>query len=132
VDESQWYRVEEYVRYVVRTWGGDPRVFLLDLYNEPANPWIFTESGTVVVPDVEKYEACALKLMEKVFEWARDEKPQQPLTVSAWHSEFLSFVWGGACLLACLLLSLKILFSCIAFPCRGPFLKLFLFLVPIF
>jgi len=70
---------------VVRTWGQDPRVFLLDLYNEPANPWVFTENGTVVIDQVEKYEACALKLMEKVFEWAREEKPRQPLTVSAWH-----------------------------------------------
>ena len=85
LDESQWYRVEEYIRYVVRTWGQDKRIFLLDLYNEPGNPWTFHPGGTKVIPEVEKFEKNALLLMEKVFQWARDEKPTQPLTVSAWH-----------------------------------------------
>lgn len=87
-DPSQWFRVEEYIRYVVRTWGQDPRVFLLDLYNEPGNPWVFSPEGTIVVDNVEHYEICALQLMERVFTWAREEKPRQPLTVSAWHSKY--------------------------------------------
>ena len=86
-DESQWHRVEQFVRYVMKTWGQDPRVILMDLYNEPGNPWIFTTQGTALVPDVLQYENSALKLMEHVFQWAREEKPKQPLTVSAWHSK---------------------------------------------
>jgi hypothetical protein len=73
------------MRYVVRTWGDDERILLLDLYNEPGNPWIFTLEGTYFVDDIEHYEECAYELMQKVFAWARDEKPTRPLTVSAWH-----------------------------------------------
>jgi len=89
MDPSQWFRVEEYIRYVVRQWGQDQRVFLWDLYNEPGNPWIFEPGGTKFLSDdpvvMAHYEHCACALMEKVFCWARDEHPRQPLTTSAWH-----------------------------------------------
>jgi len=85
LDPSQWYRVEEYVRYAVRTWGQDPRVLLWDLYNEPGNPWIFKTTGTELCENTEQFEKNALLLMEKVFQWARQENPNQPLSTSAWH-----------------------------------------------
>lgn len=96
LDESQWFRVEKYIRWAVKTWGKDPRVFLLDLYNEPGNPWVFTSSGTTVIAEVEKFEKNAAKLMEKCFAWAREEKPRQPLTVSAWHMPDPFFVGAEA------------------------------------
>jgi hypothetical protein len=77
--------VEEYVRYVVRTWGQDRRILLWDLYNEPGNPWIFRTHGTELCENTEEFEQNALLLMEKVFQWAREENPSQPLTTSAWH-----------------------------------------------
>jgi hypothetical protein len=85
LDPSQWYRVEEYVRYMVRTWGQDRRILLWDLYNEPGNPWIFRTTGTELCENTEQFEMNALLLMEKVFHWAREENPSQPLTTSAWH-----------------------------------------------
>jgi len=85
MDQSQWYRVEEYVRWTVHNWGNDKRIFLLDLYNEPGNPWIFTKEKTYLIPDAEFFEKQAFILMEKVFQWARDEKPSCPLSISAWH-----------------------------------------------
>jgi hypothetical protein len=85
LDPSQWFRVEEYVRYVVRTWGQDRRILLWDLYNEPGNSWIFRTTGTEFCENHEQFEENALVLMEKVFHWAREENPSQPLTTSAWH-----------------------------------------------
>lgn len=82
---SQWFRVKQYVQYFVRTWGRDERLLLLDLYNEPGNPWIFTTEGTKLVDNVDHFEECAFQLMQKVFQWAREENPTLPLTVSAWH-----------------------------------------------
>lgn len=84
-DKTQWYRIEEYIKYVVRTWGNDKRVILLDLYNEPGNPWIFELGGTRIVDYVELFEERAYELMERVFAWAREMNPTQPLSISAWH-----------------------------------------------
>jgi hypothetical protein len=84
-DPSQWHRVEKYVRYVARTWGKDKRILLLDVYNEPGNPYIYSKEGTHVYEDEKLFDECAYSLMEKVFEWVRLERPSVPLTASAWH-----------------------------------------------
>ena len=91
VDPSQWYRVEEYVRYIVRTWGQDRRILLWDLYNEPGNPWIFRTTGTELCEDTEQFEQNALLLMEKVFH--RGRKSVSATTTSAWT--WLAFFFIG-------------------------------------
>ena len=85
LDPTQWHRVETYIRYMVRTWGGDSRVLLWDLWNEPGNSWEFTPTGTKVISRVTEFEENALRLMELAFQWAREEHPLQPLSTSAWH-----------------------------------------------
>lgn len=92
IDKSQWYRVENYIRWFARTWGTDKRVLVLDLYNEPGNPWVFRKEGTNVISQVDLFEECAFELMEKVFKWAREESPMQPLTgESSISSAFVKF-----------------------------------------
>lgn len=64
-DPDLWPRVERYVRDVVRAFASDRRVLMWDLYNEPGNSKLGMKS---------------LPLLEKVFEWARQVGPVQPLT----------------------------------------------------
>ncbi|WHP30886.1 1,4-beta-xylanase [Trabulsiella odontotermitis] len=84
MDRNRWPEIERYVRDVVRHFRDDPRVLLWDLYNEPGNGGIFTDEGECHQFD-DMLELYALSLMTRLFQWAREEQPQQPLTVGAWH-----------------------------------------------
>ncbi|MDR2706011.1 MAG: cellulase family glycosylhydrolase, partial [Planctomycetaceae bacterium] len=66
-DESQWQKLKDYEQDMIRTFGSDKRIIIWDLYNEPGN------SGN------------KLKLLENIFAWARELKPNQPLTIGAFH-----------------------------------------------
>jgi len=84
MDRAQWPGFEAYLRDLVSTFRDDARVLFWDLYNEPGNRMIFTPEG------FEEYDAGltghSLALMRAAFEWAREEVPQQPLTVGAWQT----------------------------------------------
>lgn len=58
-------RLERYVREVLATFSGDPRVLMWDLYNEPG------QSG---------YGDASLALLKLTWEWASAVRPSQPLT----------------------------------------------------
>jgi len=64
-DPDLWLRIERYVKDIIRAFATDQRVLMWDLYNEPGN----TVHGKRALP-----------LLEKVFEWAREIGPSQPLT----------------------------------------------------
>ena len=69
-----------YVDGTLRRFRGDPRVQAWDLFNEPDNR---NESsyGATELPD--KPEKAA-RLLKKVFQWAREAEPSQPLTAGVW------------------------------------------------
>jgi len=69
-DATTWPRLEKYVKDVVTTFKDNPHVWVWDLYNEPTNGGL----GDVSLP-----------LAEKVFRWAREVGPSQPLTVGQWN-----------------------------------------------
>ncbi|WP_445730910.1 cellulase family glycosylhydrolase [Mariniflexile sp.] len=62
--------LEMYVKDIINTFKNDNRVLMWDLYNEPGNSGKFSAS----VP-----------LLEKVFIWAREVNPSQPLTAGIWQ-----------------------------------------------
>lgn len=62
--------LESYVKDVLTTFKDDKRVVIWDLYNEPGN------SG---------YENKSMPLLQKVFEWAWEIRPSQPLSVGVWN-----------------------------------------------
>jgi endo-1,4-beta-mannosidase len=66
---ESWERLEWYVTDVVGTFAQDRRISMWDLYNEPGN----NDNG-----------AKSLPLVQRVFEWARNASPSQPLTVGIW------------------------------------------------
>ncbi len=69
VDSDLWPRVERYVKDVIRTFATDQRILMWDLYNEPGNS---------------AHGKKALPLLEKVFDWAREIGPSQPLTAGVY------------------------------------------------
>jgi hypothetical protein len=61
--------LETYVKDIIGTFKDDDRILLWDLYNEPGNNRHFDQS---------------LDLLKKVFGWAREINPSQPLTAGYW------------------------------------------------
>jgi len=66
---KKWDRLEKYVQDIVNTFGKDERILMWDLYNEPG---------------MKKQKIKSLPLLKKVFEWAREAAPTQPLTAGVW------------------------------------------------
>jgi len=75
-DKASWPDLEKYVKDVVATFGGDKRVLIWDLYNEPGNSSMGEKS---------------LPLVEAAFAWGRAIHPSQPLTVGVWADFSSSF-----------------------------------------
>jgi hypothetical protein len=68
--------LEKYVKDILTTFENDKRVLLWDLYNEPGNS---------------SYGNKSLPLLQKIFEWAREINPSQPLSAGLWASELHDF-----------------------------------------
>jgi hypothetical protein len=68
-NRAAWPMLEKYIKDIVGTFGGDRRVLIWDLYNEPGNYRMGEKS---------------LPLVEAAFAWARSVHPSQPLTTAVW------------------------------------------------
>ncbi|MDR0391402.1 MAG: glycoside hydrolase family 5 protein, partial [Planctomycetaceae bacterium] len=78
-DESQWEKLKEYEQDMMRTFATDKRIIIWDLYNEPGN----------------SNSKLKTELLEKIFAWAREIKPNQPITVAPytnWGSELNTLI----------------------------------------
>lgn len=71
VDERTHYKLEKYVKGVMKHFANDNRIMAWDLYNEPTN---------TTMPE------RSLPLLYKVFKWAREINPSQPITSCIWNS----------------------------------------------
>ena len=67
---EKWGRLEVYVKDILTTFANDPRIYFWDLYNEPGN----SAQGTRTLP-----------LLKKIFEWARQVKPSQPVSAGLYN-----------------------------------------------
>jgi hypothetical protein len=63
--------LELYVKDVLSTFKNDTRILLWDLYNEPGNSGQFDKS---------------MPLLQKVFQWAREVNPSQPVSAGVWNN----------------------------------------------
>jgi hypothetical protein len=73
-DTATLYKtMEHFVKDILETFKNDERVQIWDLYNEPGNSKHLTNS---------------LPLLRKVFLWAREVNPSQPLTSGIWRLDF--------------------------------------------
>lgn len=69
-DLSFFPRLREYVCQILEAHSADPRILFWDLYNEPGNAGMGEKS---------------LPLLEAVFDWAQEVRPNQPLTAAPWE-----------------------------------------------
>ena len=65
--------LEKYVKDVLTTFRHDKRILLWDLYNEPGN------SGK---------KDSSLVLLSKIFQWAREVNPDQPISAGLWAWDY--------------------------------------------
>lgn len=84
LDTTQRPRMERYVKAVIGKFANDKRVLGWDVWNEPDN----TNDGDYALKDVPEKAKVILPLLEKVFTWAREVNPQQPLTSAIWYGNW--------------------------------------------
>lgn len=80
VDSANDAHFRAYVQGVVGAFANDKRVLAWDLWNEPDNPG----GGNYIDKQLDAEQARIAELLPKVFEWARSQKPVQPLTSGVW------------------------------------------------
>jgi hypothetical protein len=71
-DSSLISLLEQYVKDILTRFRHDKRILLWDLYNEPGN------SG---------YANKSMPLLQKIFMWARQVDPDQPISAGVWNQE---------------------------------------------
>ena len=79
-DPSQEPRFKAYVQGVIGAFGKDDRVLGWDLWNEPDN-------GADQYKGQEGKQELVLALLTKVYGWAREVDPAQPLTSGVWQHD---------------------------------------------
>lgn len=73
-DATHYPLFERYVKDVLTQFAKDKRIVLWDLYNEPGN------SG---------YNNKSMPLLKKVFQWAREVNPSQPISAGVWNEKLI-------------------------------------------
>jgi hypothetical protein len=82
-DPAKHDSLEPYVRGVIGRFKNDRRVVVWDLYNEPGN------DGAGDAMSTTEKEKLGVLLLGKMFTWARDVNPSQPLTSGVWAGEWI-------------------------------------------
>jgi hypothetical protein len=76
-DTARHQELKNYITGVISYYANDERVLCWDLYNEPKNNGGYDDK-------LEDKESYSLALLKKVFAWAREVNPRQPLTAGVW------------------------------------------------
>jgi len=85
-DAAQLPRLEAYVKGVVGAFAHDLRVLGWDVWNEPSG----TNQGSYENQELSSKLDLVLALLPKVFTWAREAGPTQPLTSGVWEGNWSS------------------------------------------
>ena len=85
-DQAEYPRLERYVKGVLGAFAKDDRVLGWDVWNEPDN----SNGGRDGDLKPETKTEIVLKLLPRVFEWARAMHPTQPLTSGVWKGDWSS------------------------------------------
>lgn len=83
-DSTRHDEMQGYVKGVIGRFANDERVICWDLYNEPDN--VAGQKGRAEL-EVKNKKMYSLALLKKVFKWAREVNPSQPLTVGLWKGK---------------------------------------------
>ncbi len=85
-DPNDRPRIAAYVKWVFSTWGKDPRILAWDLWNEPDN---MNENSYGRQEPPEKQKVIE-DLLVRIWVWAREKRPIQPLTSGVWRGDWSS------------------------------------------
>lgn len=85
-DPARHDSLKPYVQGVLRRFASDPRVHAWDLINEPEND----NRNSYFAWEPPNKGALALALLKKVWAWAREVNPSQPLTCGPWLGDWSS------------------------------------------
>ena len=88
-DSLRHHELKNYIKGVITHFAQDKRVVAWDLYNEPDN--VAYQKGRINL-EVKNKHIYSLSLLKKVFKWAREVNPSQPLTVGPWKGNHKN--WG--------------------------------------
>lgn len=77
--------LEKYTKDILTTFKDDKRILMWDLYNEPGNAGPIRRG----IPRPAPYLNESLPLLKKVFEWAREVNPSQPITSGIWNLDLI-------------------------------------------
>ena len=83
-DASRHALLEAYVKGVVGRFKDDRRVQVWDVWNEPDNMNDNSYGKNKLKQEPADKQALVLALLPKVFQWAREAEPSQPLTSGLW------------------------------------------------
>lgn len=83
-DKTKHAALEGYVKGVIGHFANDSRVHVWDLFNEPCNRNVASYGAH----EPEDKADLSLVLLRKVFGWAREINPSQPLTTGVWIGEW--------------------------------------------
>lgn len=83
-DSKRHDSLEGYVKGVISHFRDDARIDVWDLFNEPCNRNVASYGGH----EPENKAELSLMLLRKVFAWAREVNPGQPLTSGVWIGEW--------------------------------------------
>jgi hypothetical protein len=81
---SEYPRLEAYVKGVVGAFARDQRVLAWDIWNEPDNE----NPGSYDKLEPKNKLELVLRLLPQAFAWAREAKPEQPLTSGVWKGDW--------------------------------------------
>jgi hypothetical protein len=83
-DPKRHDELKPYIQGVLRRFGKDSRVQVWDLWNEPDNP-----NTNSYGPHEPPHKGPLIQpLLKKVFEWAQEANPDQPLTSAIWIGDW--------------------------------------------
>lgn len=83
-DVTRHDSLESYVKGVMSHFANDNRVHIWDLFNEPCNRNLASYGAHEPFDKAD----LSLQLLRKVYQWARDVNPSQPLTTGVWIGEW--------------------------------------------
>ena len=81
-DTMQYDELKSYVQEIMKRFSRDQRILAWDLYNEPGN------LNKISYDDPDYKSEYSLKLLKKVFAWARGIDPMHPLTTGVWEGDW--------------------------------------------
>ena len=74
------------MKWIFSTWGKDPRILAWDIWNEPDN----MNDGSYGRQEPPEKQKVVEDLLVRVWVWAREKRPIQPLTSGVWKGDWSS------------------------------------------